>query len=189
MGLWAALRPGFRRFKGFRRFRGEGGRLLRSRGFLRFLGLTGLWPEGCGIALRVHSEHDWQEQSDAPIIVSRFPFRGDEFYNSAPRNGKPYNRACGAWKCTPFGTFGTTFPPEGELLAVQCIEVLMRPKAERKANFPLRGKSPQGNRGAFPSRHRRGRMVFPLLLPNMQIISPAQHQRGPAAAGSIHNSL
>ena len=41
----------------------------------------------------------------------------------------------------------------------------MRPKAERKANFPLRGKSPQGNRGAFPSRHRRGRMVFPLLLP------------------------
>ena len=35
--------------------------------------------EGYGIALRVHSEHDWQEQSDAPIIVSRFPFRGDEY--------------------------------------------------------------------------------------------------------------
>ena len=104
---------------------------------------------------------------------------GDEFYNSAPRNGKPYNRADARRKCTPFGTFSTTFPPEGELLAVQCIEVLMRPKAERKANFPLRGKSPQGNRGAFPSRHRRGRMVFPLLLPNMQIISPAQRQRGP----------
>ena len=59
---------------------------------------------------------------------------GDEFYNSAPRNGKPYNRADARRKCTPFGTFGTTFPPEG-------------------------------NRGAFPSRHRRGRMVFPLLLP------------------------
>ena len=35
--------------------------------------------EGYGIALWVHSEHDWQEQSDAPIIVSRFPFRGDEY--------------------------------------------------------------------------------------------------------------
>ena len=77
-------------------------------------------------------------------------------------------------KCTPFGTFGTTFPrweachwilsrlsapcesssfatPEGELLAVLCIEVLMKPKAERRADFPLWGKSPQGNRGAFPS--------------------------------------
>ena len=30
---------------------------------------------------------------------------------------------------------------------------------------------------------------FLWLLPNMQIISPAQHQKGPAAAGSIHNSL
>ena len=59
-------------------------------------------PEGCGIALRVHSEHDWQEQSDAPIIVSRFPFRGDEFYNSAPRNGKPYNRASPAGRFPGF---------------------------------------------------------------------------------------
>ena len=29
--------------------------------------------------MQVHSEHDWQEQSDAPIIVSRFPFRSDEY--------------------------------------------------------------------------------------------------------------
>ena len=54
-------------------------------------------------------------------------------------------------KCTPFGTFGTTFPPEGELLAVLCIEVLMSSEAGSRANLPLRGKSPQGNRGAFPS--------------------------------------
>ncbi|GEM_PF-4260727 len=77
---------------------------------------------------------------------------GDEFYNSAPRNGKPYNRAFGAWKYTPFGTFGTTFPPEGELLAVLCNEVLMIPKAERRADFPLRGKwCVSTKRGAFPT--------------------------------------
>ena len=104
--------------------------------------------KGGGIALRVHSEHDWQEQRDAPIIVSRFPFRGDEFYNSAPRNGEPYNRA------SPVGNaplLPTASPPEGEILAVLCLVLFMRIKAERRANFPLRGKSPQGNRGAFPS--------------------------------------
>ena len=51
---------------------------------------------------RVHSEHDWQEQSDAPIIVSHFPFRGDEFCNSAPRNGKSYNRASPAGRFPGF---------------------------------------------------------------------------------------
>ena len=30
--------------------------------------------------------------------------------------------------------------PEGEILAALCLDVLMRPKAERRANFPLRGK-------------------------------------------------
>ena len=43
---------------------------------------SGLWPlrvvvaayrHACG----VHSEHDLKEQSDAQIIVSRFPFRGE----------------------------------------------------------------------------------------------------------------
>ena len=34
---------------------------------------------------------------------------------TALRAGKPNNRAFGARKCTPFGTFGTTFPPKGEL--------------------------------------------------------------------------
>ena len=29
--------------------------------------------------------------------------------------------------------------PEGEILAALCLDVLMRPKAERRANFPLRG--------------------------------------------------
>ena len=29
--------------------------------------------------------------------------------------GKPHNRAFGAWKCTPFGTFGTTFLLKGSM--------------------------------------------------------------------------
>ena len=29
--------------------------------------------------------------------------------------------------------------PEGEILAALCLDVLMRPKAERRASFPLRG--------------------------------------------------
>ena len=37
---------------------------------------------------------------------------GDEFYNSAPRNGKPYNRADARWKCTPIPLRG--LPPKGE---------------------------------------------------------------------------
>ena len=30
--------------------------------------------------------------------------------------------------------------PEGEILAALCFAMLMRPKAERRADFPLRGK-------------------------------------------------
>ena len=30
-------------------------------------------------AVGVHSEHDLKEQSDAQIIVSRFPFRGEGY--------------------------------------------------------------------------------------------------------------
>ena len=76
------------------------------------------------------------------------------------RGGKHANRPGGRWKCTPFGTFGTTFSPGVELLAVLCIEVLMSSEAGSRADFPLRGKSPQGNRGAFPTGRRPGFMVF-----------------------------
>ena len=83
------------------------------------------------------------------------PLRGMENRTTGLRPWKTSKPPCGRWKCTPFGTFGTTFPPEGELLAVLCIEVLMSSEAERRTNFPLRGKSPQGNRGAFPSGEAR----------------------------------
>ena len=92
------------------------------------------------------------------------------------RGGKHANRPGGRWKCTPFGTFGTTFSPGGvELLAVLCIEVLMSSEAGSRADFPLRGKSPQGNRGAFPTGRRPGFMVFAA-------------SGSAAAAGGIQNS-
>ena len=91
------------------------------------------------------------------------------------RGGKHANRPGGRWKCTPFGTFGTTFSPGVELLAVLCIEVLMSSEAGSRADFPLRGKSPQGNRGAFPTGRRPGFMVFAA-------------SGSAAAAGGIQNS-
>ena len=60
-------------------------------------------------------------------------------YNRPAGEGKQANRPLGRWKCTPLGAFGTTFSPEGELLAVLCIEVLMSSEAGSRANFPLRG--------------------------------------------------
>ena len=85
-------------------------------------------------------------------------------------------------KCTPFGTFGTTFPrweachwilsrlsapcesssfatPEGELLAMLCLEMLMRTKAEWRANLPLRGRC-RRQKGCISTRRRRGCTVF-----------------------------
>ena len=79
------------------------------------------------------------------VVVS--PLCGDEFYNSAPRNGKPYNRAAPVGN-TPLSpptavlllkgsmsldsqvaslpyessSFAT---PEGEVLAALCLEMLM----------------------------------------------------------------
>ena len=41
----------------------------------------------------------------------------------------------------PFCRLSATSSPEGQILAALCFEVLMRPKAEQRANFPLRGKS------------------------------------------------
>ena len=64
--------------------------------------------------------------------------------------GKPYNRASPgenrqtalrAMEMHPFCRLSATSSPEGQILAALCFEVLMRPKAEQRANFPLRGKS------------------------------------------------
>ena len=43
-------------------------------------------------------------------------------------------------------------PPEGEILAVRCLEQLIEQDNKRRANFPLRGQVPRsGDRGAFPT--------------------------------------
>ena len=62
--------------------------------------------------------------------------------------GKPYNRASPVENHTTALTragntplLPTAPPPKGEVLAALYLEMLMRPKAERRVNFPLRGKS------------------------------------------------
>ena len=55
-----------------------------------------------------------------------------------PFEGKPYNRAL------PVGNAPLLLPPaasspEGQILAALCDEMLMRTKAPRRADFPLRG--------------------------------------------------
>ena len=84
------------------------------------------------------------------------------FATALTGEGKPYNRAYGARKCTP-SAYGTSpresmsldsqslpapyesssfATPEGEVLAALCFKMLMSSKAGHRANFPLRGKSP-----------------------------------------------
>ena len=108
--------------------------------------------------MQVHSEHDWQEQSDAPIIVSRFPFRSDEYFaacgGSAAFGSENHTTAPSArWKCTPSAACGAVSPresvshdsqspaapyescslatPKGEILAMLTLEMLMSSKAGR----------------------------------------------------------
>ncbi len=69
--------------------------------------------------MQVHSEHDWQEQSDAPIIVSRFPFRSDEYFaacgGSAAFGSENHTTAPSArWKCTPSAACGAVSPGGGD---------------------------------------------------------------------------
>ena len=74
---------------------------------------------------------------------------GDEYICCLRRQENLYNRASPAGNA-PLLSPAATSPPEGEILAALCFEMLMNSEAESRANFPLRGKSPQGNRGAFP---------------------------------------
>ena len=109
-----------------------------------------------------HGHSERSEESQHVEIVIHWPINTCERGNHTTglRPWKTSKPPCGRWKCTPFGTFGTTFSPEGELLAVQCIEVLMRPEAERKANFPLRGKWCAAPKGVHFLRAKPGCTVF-----------------------------
>ena len=95
---------------------------------------------------------------------------GDEYICRLTAAGNPLQPGFARWKCTP-SAYGTSpresvsrdfqvallpyksrslATPEGEVLAMLCLEVLMRPKAERRAKFSLRGKwCVSTKRGAF----------------------------------------
>jgi hypothetical protein len=67
---------------------------------------------------------------------------------------KPYDRAYGAREMHPFWYLRYHLSPGGG--KVVCIKVLMRPKAERRANFPPPGEVVRSTqRGAFPSGEAR----------------------------------
>ena len=107
---------------------------------------------------------------------------GENRQTALAGRGKPKNRACGPWKCTPSAACGGVSPresvshdslsptapyescslatPEGEILAALCFAMLMRPKAERRADFPLRGKWCVAPIGVHFHRAKRGCMVF-----------------------------
>ena len=97
----------------------EGGRVDGPGGpkVLRVLKFdSGFAAEGCGIALRAMS-----------------------FICRLTAAGKPYNRASPAGNA-PLLSPAATSPPEGEILAALCFEMLMNAEAESRVNFPLRGK-------------------------------------------------
>ena len=86
---------------------------------------SGFAAEGCGIAA----------------------FGGDE-YICCLWYRKPYNRPGGRGKTSkpPFRAMEmhpysrcAGLPPEGEVLETLCLQVLMKPKANLRANLPLRG--------------------------------------------------
>ena len=75
---------------------------------------------------------------------------GDEYICCLRRQENLYNRASPAGNA-PLLSPAATSPPEGEILAALCFEMLMNSEAESRANFPLRGKwCVSTKRGAFP---------------------------------------
>ena len=83
------------------------------------------------------------------MVIKKAPLMIKPSKQPQGAKGKPYNRP------SPMGNaplLPTAPPPEGEVLAALCLELLMSPKAERRVDFPLRVEVPRsGDRGAFPS--------------------------------------
>ena len=106
-----------------------GGRLCRKVAMKRFLRWmrpvgarvlrfdSGFAAEGCGIALR------------AMRFICRLTAAGKPLQPRLRRVGN-----------APLLSPAATSPPEGEILATLYFELLVRVKAERRVNFPLRGK-------------------------------------------------
>ena len=81
---------------------------------------VGLWMLGNGVKLSL-----WQQRS--------------ENHTTGLRPWKTNQPPCGRGNA-PLLPPAAASPPEGQILVALCFEVLMSPKAERRANFPLRGK-------------------------------------------------
>ena len=96
---------------------------------------------------------------NAPLLVLR---------TTSPK-GKHVTGFSGRYKSSSFAT------PEGEVLAALCLEVLMRLKAERRANLPHRGRC----------RRQKGYIVWFSLPPigGIQNSSPAGRYHHPRAKG------
>ena len=140
-----------------------------------FLGLTGLRPEGCGIA---YGATAWQgsEGSEGSARFQRAGSKGvvspfwamsfiislREMKTIQPPTGVK-NRQTGPaarWKCTP-SAYGTS-PGGGGLLSAYPCDNLSCSIYRRWKTSPFGGSTSEGgDRGAFPSRQRRGCMVFP----------------------------
>ena len=84
--------------------------------------------------------------------------QGRQFTYLAVTEEKPYDRAYGAREMHPFWYLRYHLSPGGG--KVVCIELLMRPKAERRANFPLRGKWCAAPKGVHFHRAKPGCTVF-----------------------------
>ena len=119
--------------------------------------MTGLWPEGCGIAhghacgVRVQRvqrvQRGWYRRFAAMRFICRLAAAG--------KTKQPRLRRAGN---APLLSPAATSPPEGEILAALHFEMLMRSKAESSANFPLRGKSRAAGIGVHF--HERSEVVW-----------------------------
>ncbi len=126
----AASRP---RFKGFRRFKGFKGLWWRPSGAII---MAASRPKTFTAGLRPMANH-----TTAPIGQSikrkALLWAG---YGPTSTDLHILCRMCTARGNAPLLSPKATSPPEGEILAALYLELLMRSKAERRANFPLRGK-------------------------------------------------
>ena len=100
-----------------------GGRLCRKVATKRFLGLTDLWPEGCGIAIghaygvrvqRFHKvqrvqrvQRGWYRRFAAMSFIAAYRRQ------RCQRQRKPNNRACGALEMHPFCRLRRRLPRRG----------------------------------------------------------------------------
>ena len=182
--LWGPLRG-----PGLMRLSAQGLGRLTAAGCVRCAqGATGLWPEGCGIAIG-HACGVRVDGPKGPKVLRVLKFdgpsarglwyrpAGDEYIcrlsAAAPplaaKTIQPRLRRVEMhpfWCCAPL-------PPEGEVLAALCLEMLMSPEAEWRANLPLRGRRRRRRqKGCISIARQSGWLVFFRAKPGCMVFSP-----------------